>query len=235
MFRNDIHPIRSNETHHIVKKHIVIAEDHTILREGLRGLLCSNPEFAVVGEAADGREAVRCVADLEPDLLLIDLSMPRMNGSEAIREIKRSYPGTKIVVLTMHNTDDHVLVALDAGADGYLLKEDTHSELLFALKSVLAGKSYLSPGISHRVIQGYLEGKKERFKKCLLHRDSLTSREREVLKLIGEGYQNKDIAEHLCLSPKTVEKHRANLRKKLDLHSTLALAQYARKRGFIDR
>ena len=161
--------------------------------------------------------------------------MPRMNGTEAIKEIKRLYPGIKIVVLTMHNTDDHVLISFDAGADGYLLKDDTHSELLIALQNVLRGKAYVSPGISRRIIQGYLEKQKEFLSRRISRGASLTYREREVLKLIGEGFKNKEIAEHLCISPKTVEKHRANLRKKLDLHTTLALAQYARDRGLVER
>jgi len=215
-----------------VKKRIVIAEDHAILREGLKGLLSASSDFAVVGEAADGREAIRCVTEHQPDLLLIDLSMPRMNGTEAIREIKRRFPQIKILVLTMHKTEDHIIVALEAGADGYLLKDNTHSELLLALTSVLDDKSYISPGISRQVIQGFLET--TRRSALQFPGDSLTQREREILKLIGEGCRNKEIAEQLCISFKTVEKHRANLRRKLDLHTTLALATYAKEKGLVE-
>ena len=204
------------------KEHrIVIAEDHTILREGLRVLLSSDPEFEVVGEAEDGRDAIRCVENLSPDLVLMDLSMPRMNGLEAIKEIKKRSPETKIITLTVHKTEEYILATLQAGADGYVLKDATHSELVIAIKNVLIGKRYLDSGISEKVIEGYLEGK--RTLKTKSPWDALTPREREILKLIAEGYKNKEIADYLFISLKTVEKHRSNLMKKLDLHSVAAL------------
>jgi len=215
------------------KQGIVIAEDHTILREGLRALITSNPDFEVVGEAGDGREAIRCVEKLTPDLILIDLSMPRMNGMDAIREIKKGCPETKILVLTVHKTEEYILATLRAGADGYVLKDATHAELLMAIESVLKGKPYLSPGVSERVIEGYLEGRKTLRSESPW--DTLTQREREVLKLIGEGYKNKEIADYLYISVKTVEKHRANLMKKLDLHSISALTAYAMEKGLVTR
>jgi DNA-binding NarL/FixJ family response regulator len=141
------------------KVRIVIAEDHTILREGLRSLLSSNANFEVVGEAGDGREAIRQVKKLKPDLILSDLSMPRMNGMEAIKEIKRESPATKILVLTVHRAEEYILATFRAGADGYLLKDSTHSELLMAVKKVLSGTRYISPEISEKVIEGYIEGK----------------------------------------------------------------------------
>ncbi|MBC2717228.1 MAG: response regulator transcription factor [Desulfobacteraceae bacterium] len=212
---------------------IVIAEDHTILREGLRALLCTDPEFDVVGEAADGLEAIRCVDNLTPDLVLMDLSMPRMNGLEAIREIKKQNPETKIIALTVHKTEEYVLTTLQAGADGYVLKDATHSELVMAIKNVLTGKRYLSPAISDKVIVGYLEGKKTVKEKSAW--DTLTQREREILKLIAEGYKNKEIADYLCISLKTVEKHRANLMGKLDLHNAAALTAFAVGKGLVTR
>ena len=136
------------------RSRIVIAEDHTILREGLRSLLVADPDFDVVGEAGDGRAAVQCVESLSPDLVLMDLSMPRMNGLEAIRDIKKQNPKTKIVVLTVHKTEEYILATLQAGADGYVLKDASHSELLMALRNVSIGKRYLSPGISEQVIEG---------------------------------------------------------------------------------
>ncbi len=142
------------------KFRIIIAEDHTILREGLRSLLSSSPDFEIVGEAEDGREAIRCVEKLKPDLILTDLSMPRMNGMDAIWEIKRRSPETKILVLTVHKTEEYILAALQAGADGYLLKDSTHAELLMAVKHVLSGKHYISPGISDKVIRGIFGRKK---------------------------------------------------------------------------
>ncbi len=215
------------------KRRIFIAEDHTILREGLRALLSSNPDIEVVGEAEDGREAIRGAERLTPDLILMDLSMPRMNGIEAIREIKKRCPGTRILVLTVHKTEEYILAALQAGADGYVLKDATHSELTMAIESVLSKRPYLSPGISERVIEGYLEGRRTAAPSSSW--DTLTQREREVLKLIGEGYKNREIADELCISPKTVEKHRANLMRKLDLHTTAALTNLAIEKGLVTR
>jgi len=215
------------------KYRIVIAEDHTILREGLRSLLSSSSDFEVVGEAEDGREAIRCVEKLKPDLILTDLSMPRMNGMEAIREIKKQSPKTKILVLTVHKTEEYILATLKAGADGYLLKDSTHSELVMAVKHVLSGKHYISPGISDKVLEGYLEGRKTL--KTRTSWETLTQREREILKLIAEGYKNKEIAEDLCISVKTVEKHRANLMEKLNLHNVQALTAFAIEKGLVSR
>jgi DNA-binding NarL/FixJ family response regulator len=215
------------------KYRIVIAEDHTILREGLRALLSSNPDFEVVGEAEDGRGAIRCVEKLKPHLILTDLSMPRMNGMDAIREIKRRSRETKVLVLTVHKTEEYILATLQAGADGYLLKDSTHAELLAAVKHVLSGKHYISPGISDKVLDGYLEGRKSL--KTRTSWETLTQREREILKLIAEGYKNKEIADDLCISVKTVEKHRANLMEKLNLHNVQALTTLAIEKGLVSR
>jgi DNA-binding NarL/FixJ family response regulator len=215
------------------KSRIIIAEDHTILREGLRALVSASPDFEVVGEAEDGREAIRRTEQLEPDLVLMDLSMPKMNGMEAIREIKKRQPRTKILALTVHKTEEFILAVLQAGANGYVLKDATSTELMMAIRSVLEGKCYLSPGVSEKVVEGYLEGRKGI--KCSSSWDTLTQREREILKLIAEGYKNKDIADYLYISVKTVEKHRANLMKKLDLHNVSALTAYAMERGLVTR
>jgi DNA-binding NarL/FixJ family response regulator len=213
------------------KCRVVIAEDHTIVREGLRALLSAGSDFEIVGEAEDGREAVKCVENLMPDLVLMDLSMPRMHGIEAIREIKRQNPQSRILVLTVHKTEEYITAAFQAGADGYVLKDATHAELLMAIRNVLVGKPYLSPSISERVLAGYLEGK--RSLKLKSSWDTLTPREREILKLIAEGYRNKKIADLLCISVKTVEKHRANLMQKLQLHSASALTAFAMEKGLI--
>jgi two-component system response regulator NreC len=215
------------------RKRIVIAEDHTILREGLRALLSSDPEFEVVGEAEDGRDAIQCVENLTPDLVLMDLSLPRMNGMDAIQEIKKRCPGTKVLALTVHKTEEYILATLRAGADGYVLKDATHTELVMGIKSVLKGKPYLSPGVSDKVIEGYLEGRKSL--RTATPWDTLTQREREVLKLIAEGYKNKEIANYLYISAKTVEKHRANLMKKLDLHTSSALTAFAMEKGLVTK
>jgi len=215
------------------KYKVVIAEDHTILREGLRALLSASADFEIVGEAEDGRSAIQCVENVKPDLVLMDLSMPRMNGMEALREIKKLCPETKVLALTVHKAEEYVLATLDAGADGYVLKDATHTELVMAIKSVLMGKRYLSPGISEKVIEGYLEGR--RTLKSRSPWDTLTQREREILKLIAEGYKNKDIADYLCISVKTVETHRANLMRKLDLHNVSALTAFAMEKGLTTR
>jgi two-component system response regulator NreC len=216
------------------KKHtILIADDHTLFREGLRALLSAHEELHVLGEAENGQEALRAVAKYKPDLLLMDLSMPKMGGLEAIKEVKRQEPGTKVLVLTIHGTEEFVLEALDAGASGYILKDATHDELVLAIKSVLREKRYLSPDISAKVIEGYIDGRKA--VKSTSSWDSLTLREREILKLIAEGRKNKEIADILFISTKTVAKHRANLMGKLDLHSASALTAYAMDRGLLGK
>lgn len=213
--------------------HILIAEDHTILREGLRALLSSHDDFRIKGEAQDGREALQSVEKLRPDLVLMDLSMPRTNGLEAIKDIKKGHPEVKVIALTVHKTEEYIVAALDAGADGYVLKDANHSELVMAMKTVLKGERYLSPGISEKVIQGYLDGRKGY--KATTAWDTLTQREREILKLIAEGYKNKDVADYLYISLKTVEKHRANLMRKLDLHNAAALTAFAIEKGLVSK
>jgi DNA-binding NarL/FixJ family response regulator len=213
------------------RKKIVIAEDHTILREGLRALISAEPDFDVVAEAEDGREAIRRVEHFAPDLILMDLSMPRMTGLDAVKELKKRFPETKVLVLTVHKSEEYILATLNAGADGYALKDSTKNELIMAIRNVLEGKAFLSPGISEKVIEGYLDGRKTL--KSRSSWDTLTQREREILKMIAEGYKNKEISEYLCISLKTVEKHRANLMKKLDLHSASALTAFAIEKGLV--
>lgn len=213
------------------KHRILIVEDHTLLRAGLKALLDRDPEFEVVGEADNGRDAVRAVGAHSPDLVLMDLSMPGMNGMEAIRDIKRRYPETRILVLTIHKAEEYIHEALRAGTDGYILKDATHDELRVAVRSVLNGKTYLSPDISDKVINVYLGNDNQPNSTSTW--DTLTHREREVLKLVAEGHPNRFIADFLCLSVKTVEKHRSNLMKKLDLHNASTLTAYAIEKGLV--
>jgi DNA-binding NarL/FixJ family response regulator len=213
------------------KRRIVIAEDHTIIREGLRALLSSDPEFDIVGEAEDGIEAIKRVERLAPDLVIMDLSMPKMNGVGAIREIKRIAPETKIVVLTVHTNEEYILASFQAGSNGYVLKYASHEELVLAIRTVLNGQPYLTPAASAVVLEAYLEGRKASDGGPFRRR--LTARETDVLKLIAEGYRNKQIADFLGISVKTVERHRANLMKKLDLHSGPALTTFALQKGLI--
>lgn len=212
---------------------LVIAEDHTILREGLKALIASRSDLEVVGEATDGREALRCAEELKPDLVMLDLSMPRSNGLEALKEIKRLCPQVRVLILTVHKTEDYVFTALRAGADGYVLKDASASELILAVHSVLGGQRYLGPAIATTVVSGYLGTRDSAPLRTTF--DELSPREREVLKLIAEGYRTKEIAGYLCISPKTVEKHRSNLMDRLNLHTVPALTAYAIEKGLVTR
>jgi len=214
-------------------KNIVLAEDHRLLREGLKALLQGEQGLHVVCEAENGLEALKCVEKYAPDLLLLDLSMPKMSGISVIKDIKSRFPNVRILALTIHESDQYVLEAFQSGADGYCLKDASKDELLIAIQSVLNGKTYISPGISESIMVGYLEGKKILRGSTVW--DTITQREKDVLKLIGEGYRNKEIAGFLNISVKTVEKHRANLMKKLDLHNASALTAYAIEKKLVTK
>jgi len=213
------------------KHNILVADDHSILREGLRALLSNTPDFEVIGEAEDGQDAIEKARQLQPEFILLDLSMPIINGTEAIRVIKQRNPEIKIIALTVHKSEEYVRATLDAGADAYVLKDDTSHDLLTAIRNVRKGKVHLSPGICDKVINGFLD--RPARGRSMTSWDQLTMREREVLKLIAEGNKNRGIAERLSVSVKTVEKHRANLMKKLDLHGVSALTKYAINNGLI--
>ena len=213
------------------KYRLLIADDHAIVREGIRALLCESPNLEIVGDAADGREVARLAVTLAPDLILMDLCMPGSNGTESIRTIKHRIPGVKIIVLTVQRTEEHIRAALDAGADGYILKDDSGSELLAALESIEAGKSYLSPSICKHIVHGYLDGSGRASTTPAWN--TLTPRERQVLKLVAEGYSNRKIADYLTVCYKTVEKHRSNLMQKLDLHNAPAVTAYAIQNGLL--
>jgi two-component system response regulator NreC len=203
---------------------VLIADDHTILRQGLRALLEASPEIEVIGEASDGHEAVQMTNQLYPDVILIDLSMPKINGTEAIELMRKRNADLRIIALTVHRTEEYVRATLDAGANGYVLKDDTRNELISAIHAVAQGKTYLSPSICGQLVNGYLEPHSI---SSNVSWDNLTLREREVIKLIAEGNTNKMIARLLSISVKTVEKHRGNLMKKLNLHSASKITAYA--------
>ncbi|MGI9333637.1 MAG: response regulator [Gammaproteobacteria bacterium] len=221
----------------------VIADDHSVVREGLRLLLETIPSLEVVAEAADGKAAVELVAQHEPDLIVIDLNMPGLNGTEAIPGIKRRKSDIKVVVLTLHKNDAYVRASFDAGADAYVLKDDTREELLSAVMRVLEGKNYVSPGVCNVLIDHYRGNSGSPERKSTSGADgasdrdggrsfdaswlSLTLREREVLKLVAEGMRNKEIARFLSISPKTVEKHRYNVMRKLGLRNIADVTAYA--------
>lgn len=210
---------------------VLLAEDHTIVRKGLRSLLDDEADIQVIGEAEDGRQAVEEVERLLPDVVLMDITMPGLNGLEAARRIKKRFPEVKVVVLTMHANEEYIFQVLRAGASGYLVKQAAPAELVWAIQAVHRGDSFLSPSISRKVIEDYT-----RRAEATEVRDSfdrLTGREREVLQLIAEGHTNREIAELLHLSAKTVETHRAHLMGKLDIHNVAELTQYAIRRGVI--
>jgi DNA-binding NarL/FixJ family response regulator len=205
---------------------ILVADDHTLVRAGLTSLIARLPEMEVVGEAADGRQALRMVRDLTPDMVLMDIAMPGLNGLEAAERIHGIHPQTKIIILSMHASEEYVAQALKAGASGYLLKDAATSELEMALKSVAAGQFYLSPAISRQVVDNYLRGGPTGV-------ELLTPRQREILQLIAEGKSTRDIAETLHLSVKTVETHRAQLMERLDIHDVAGHIRYALRKGLI--
>lgn len=213
------------------KIRVLLAEDHTIVRQGLRALLEQSDDIKVIAEAEDGREAVNKTEQLKPDIVLMDISMPILNGIEATRQIKKKFPDIKVLILTMHTTEEYISQILHAGASGYLVKKSAHHELLSAIKAIQKGSSYLSPLVSKKVIDEYLHKTKEDIKQDRY--EKLTTREREVLQLIAEGKANKEIAELLYLSVKTVETHKAHLMEKLNLHTTTDLIKYAIQKGII--
>ena len=214
----------------IGQANILIVDDHAIFRAGMRSLLTSVPEYNVVGETDDGKEAIVLSHQLKPDIIICDLSMPKTNGTEAIERIKSRNPDIKVLVLTIHSAEEQIHNSLTAGANGYVLKDDSSDELFLAINNVLAGKTHLSSSICNNVVTGYLNGANNKSHKKSA---TLTTREREVIKLVAEGYRNKDIAEYLSINLKTVEKHRSNMMKKLDLHNASGIVNYAIKNKII--
>ena len=215
-----------------MKKHrIVIADDHNIFRDGLRSLLEQEGSFEIVAEATDGLDAIRCIQKHVPDLLITDLSMPRMSGMSVIHDIRSRFPEVKIVVLTVHDTEEYYREVFKTGADGFCVKKENFNDVCRAIKMVLQGKSYISPYISRPILDSLTAAPPQDPTKTAW--DTLTLREKDVLKLVGEGYKNKEIADLLHISPKTVEKHRSNLMAKLDMHSAQALTTYAIQMGLV--
>ena len=211
---------------------ILLADDHTLLRNGIRALLKDEQGMIVVGEAGDGREAVRLAGQLKPNVILMDIAMPLLNGLEATRQIKREHPEINVLILTMYDHEEYFRQTLEAGASGYIIKRAAASELVAAIRAVYNGEVAFSPAITHLLLENYL--KRDSFTKDGGDPNALSSREREVLQLIAEGKTSREIAEILHLSVKTVQSHRANLMQKLDLHDRGDLIKYAIQKKIIE-
>jgi two-component system response regulator NreC len=209
------------------KIHILLADDHAVVRQGFKMILAAQPDMEIVGEAGNGREAVELAATLLPDVIVMDVAMPELNGIEATRRLADSSPRTRVLALSMHKDSVYVREILRAGARGYLLKDSIASDLLAAVRAVARGEGYLSPGVSDAVLDDYRRHVTDPI-------DLLTSREREVLQMIAEGKTNKDIANILNLSVYTVDAHRGHIMEKLNLHSGNELVRFAVRYGLVD-
>jgi two-component system response regulator NreC len=210
---------------------VLIADDHTIVRSGVRILLEAEPDIRVVGEALNGIEALELAESLQPEIVLMDITMPEMDGLEATRQLKTRYPHINVLVLTMHRSDEYFFEMLKAGASGYILKGAKTSELINAIHIVQQGEVFLYPSMTQKLVQGYLELTNWENE----DEPSLSPREKEIFLLLAEGYSNKEIADELVISPSTVHSHRSNLMDKLGLNNRHELIQYARRRGLIQK
>ena len=210
---------------------ILLADDHSIVRKGLRSALEEDREYEVVGEAANGREAVRLAEQLLPDVAIVDIGMPQLNGIEATIQIQKVSPRTRVLILSMHSDETYILRALTAGARAYLLKDTAEGDVLAAVRAVVAGKSYFSPAIAKTLLEDYVRYLRQR--RLEDSYDLLTDREKEILQLLAEGRSNKDVATVLGVGVSTVETHRMNLMQKLNLHSTAEIVLYAVRKRII--
>lgn len=214
-----------------MKLRILLADDHTLMRQGLRKILEACPDWEVVAEAGNGREAVARAIELKPDVAVLDIAMPQLNGIEAARQISRAAPDVRVLVLSMYSDEAYVLQVLQSGARGYLLKDSADSDLIRAMSAVSQGKSFFSPAVAKVMLDDYVRHLSQR---GITDRyESLSSREREIFQSIAEGHSNKEIANLLCVSTSTVDTHRLHIMEKLGLHSTAELVLYAVRRGVI--
>jgi DNA-binding NarL/FixJ family response regulator len=213
------------------KIRVLLVDDHTLFREGIRSLLESQPDIKIISEAEDGHKGVEMAIEMEPDVVLLDIAMPLLNGLDAAKKIKRKNPEIQILILTMHENEDYIRNALAFGASGYILKDTKADELIKAVRSIHSGEVVLSPAITNMIVINYLRWGNSQNKD---NTRILSPREREVLQLIAEGYTNKQIAEILCISIKTVQAHRSNLMSKLDLHDKGELIKYAIQKKIIE-
>lgn len=211
---------------------VVLADDHAVIREGLRHILNRQKDIEIIGEEEDGLGALRRVKEMKPNILLLDIAMPGLNGLQALRPIREASPDTRVIIFSMHNKEGYVDEALAAGALGYVLKSSPPSEVVAAIRAVHDGEYFLSPKIGDRVVKRYLETREKN--QPASGYDLLSAREQQVFRMLVEGKKLKEISTVLCISPKTVEKHRMNIGKKLGIHDTVGLVKYAMKIGVID-
>jgi DNA-binding NarL/FixJ family response regulator len=216
------------------KKTLLIVDDHPLFREGLKTIIAGGPNFEVVGEAGNGREAMQMIGEKKPDLVLLDIALPDQTGIDMTGEIKRISPKTMVMIVSMHSKVDYIVKAFQAGATGYVVKDSAAERLLQGIEAVLKGEYFLDSSVSHKVVQRLMEFPKEEAKITDRGYDALTSREQEVMVLLAEGRSAREIAEKLFVSPRTVENHRTSIMRKLDLHSNHELIRYAAKLGLID-
>lgn len=224
--------MRRKRVHH--KKSILIIDDHPLFREGLKAIIERDSKFEVVGEAGTGREGLRMVKKLKPDLVLVDISLPDQSGIELTREIRSLLSDTRVMIISMHSKIDYIAEAFQAGATGYVVKESASERLLHALEYVSRGEYFLDSSVSQEVVKKLMESPAREAKITNAAYGTLTPREQEIMRLLAEGLSAKQVAEKLFISPKTVENHRSNIMSKLGLHSTVELIRYAAKLGLID-
>ena len=210
---------------------LILADDHILVRSGLSRILGEEPHLEIVAEVGDGLELLSALNKVKPDLIILDVSMPNLRGIEAIPEIRRMQPETKVLILTMHKEEEYLYQAISAGADGYLLKDDAEKELFTAIDNIREGKIYISPGLADQSMQNWARLRRGENDSHVA--EVLTVRQREILKLIAEGKSNKEIGDLLCLSVRTVERHRANIMDKLNIRKTAELVQYALRKHYI--
>ena len=216
------------------KKTILIIDDHPLFREGLKAIIERDNRFEVVGEAGNGREGLRLAKELKPDLALVDMSLPDQSGVQLTRELKNASLKTRIMIITMHSKVDYIVKAFRAGATGYVVKESASERLLQGMDTVLKGEYFMDSSVSHKVIKKLLQFPEKEAKITDASYDTLTPREQEIMVLLAEGLSSKEIADKLFISPKTVDNHRSNIFRKLNLHSVIELIRYAARLGIID-
>ncbi len=222
------------QTKNVTVKDILIIDDHPLFREGLKTIVERDKRYKVVGGAGTGRQGLKMAKKLKPDLAIVDISLPDINGVQIATEVKETLPNTKVMIVSMHSKIDYIAEAFQAGATGYVAKDSASDRLVQGIETVLKGEYYLDSSVSHQVVEKLMKFPVKDAKITDTDYGSLTPREQEVMRLLAEGSSPKEIAERLCISPKTVENHRANIMKKLDIHSTMELVRYAARLGLID-